>query len=82
MTLSVRKASELHSELQNMTDPKAHGLMKCREFQPLKATLDFGLQHGDDNNNNNSLVTTCNLNPNLIVYLTFKMLLSLTSSIK
>lgn len=43
--------------------------MKCREFQPLKATLDFGLQHGDDNNNNNSLVTMCNLNPNLIVYL-------------
>ena len=66
--LSVRKASEfvqekLQNKQRNMVGPKAHGVMKCGEFEPLRTTLDSSPRR--DENDNEVLVTVHNLNPYL-----------------
>ena len=63
-----------------MVGPKAHGVMKCGEFEPLRTTLDSSSRR--DENDNEVLATMQNLNPYLIVQITFKMLISLASRIK
>ena len=85
LCLSVRKASKfvqgkLQNKQRNMVGPKAHGVMKCGEFEPLRTTLDSSSRR--DENDNEVLATMQNLNPYLIVQITFKMLISLASRIK
>lgn len=78
--LSVRKESEYYTVNDTLSNVRS----KSSWFNEVRgvgeSTLDSSPRR--DDNNNDVLVTMGNLNPYVIVYLMFKMLLSLTSSIK